>query len=90
MERKKLEGSPFRSMVASVEVGLALSNGRHVNGTHNGKVRRLVIGDREMAKNPRDSRRKDKLITGRRILIDIYKGEYEMSWKVYGKPLKEG
>ena len=43
-----------------------------------------------MAKNLRDSRRENKLITGCRILIDIYKGEYEMRGEVYGKPLHEG
>ena len=43
-----------------------------------------------MANDPRESRRENKLIIGCRILIDIYKGEYEMRGKVYGKPLKEG
>ena len=43
-----------------------------------------------MANDLRDSRRENKLITGRRIPIDIYKGEYEMRRKVNGKPLKEG
>ena len=43
-----------------------------------------------MANDPRDSRREDKLITGHHILIDIYKVEYEVRGKFYGKPLKEG
>ena len=43
-----------------------------------------------MANDPRDSRRKDKLITGHRILVDIYKGENEMRGKVYSKVLNEG
>ena len=43
-----------------------------------------------MANDPHDSRRENKLITGRHILIDIYKGEYGMREKVYGKPLKKG
>ena len=43
-----------------------------------------------MAKNPRDSRRENKFITGHYILIDIYKGEYEMRGKANGKPLEEG
>ena len=34
--------------------------------------------------------RKNKLTTGRRIIIDIYKGEYKVRRKVHGKPLKEG
>ena len=38
------------------------------------KMRRLGIGDRKMAKNPRDSRRKNELIMGRRVPINIYKG----------------
>ena len=43
-----------------------------------------------MAYDPRDSRRKDKLIMGRRILIDIYKGENEMIGKVYREVLNKG
>ena len=43
-----------------------------------------------MANDPHDSRKKDKFITGRRILIDIYKGENEMRGKVYKKVLNEG
>ena len=35
------------------------------------EVRRLAIRSRKMAYDPRDSRRKDKLIMGRRILIDF-------------------
>ena len=51
---------------------------------------RLRIGHRGMVNDPRDSKRKDKLIMGRRILIDIYKGEYEVRDKVNGKVLDEG
>ena len=43
-----------------------------------------------MANDPRNSRRENKLTMGYRILIDIYKGEYEVKGKIYGKPLKEG
>ena len=43
-----------------------------------------------MAKEPCDSRRENELITGRRILIDIYKGEYEVRRKVNRKILNEG
>ena len=43
-----------------------------------------------MANDPRDSRRKDKLITSHHILIDIYKGKNEMGWKVNSKVLSEG
>ena len=38
------------------------------------KMRRDGKGDGKMAKYPCDSRRKNDLITGRRIPIDIYKG----------------
>ena len=41
-----------------------------------------------MTKNPHDSRRENMLIMGYRILVDIYKGEYEVKGKVYGKSLK--
>ena len=43
-----------------------------------------------MANDPRDSRRENKLIMGRCILIDIYKGKYEMKGKVYSKVFNEG
>ena len=43
-----------------------------------------------MAENPHDSRRKNELITGRHIPIDIYKGEYKVKGKVNGKSLKKG
>ena len=35
-----------------------------------------------MVENLRDRRRENELIMGRRILIDIYKGEYEVRGKV--------
>ena len=43
-----------------------------------------------MAENLRDSRRKNELITGRHILINIYKEKYEVRGKIYAKPFKEG
>ena len=43
-----------------------------------------------MANDPRDSRRKNKLITGRCISIDIYERENKMKGKVYSKVLNEG
>ena len=73
-----------------LKLGLALSNGHRVNGTHHGELKRLGIGDRRMAKNSRDSRRENKLIMGHRILINIYKGKHEVRGKVYGNPLNEG
>ena len=76
---------PFRS-----KLGLTLSNRHCTDGIHNGEVRRLGIRDRRMANDPRDGRRKDKLITSCRISIDIYKGENEMRGKIYSKVLNEG
>ena len=76
---------PLRS-----KLGLAPSNRCAANGTHDKELSRLRIGDRRMANDPCDSRRENKFITGRHILIDIYKGEYEMRGKFNGKPLKEG
>ena len=43
-----------------------------------------------MVKNPHDSRRENELITGCRISIDIYEGEYEVRGKINGKSLKKG
>ena len=62
-------------------------SGRTTDGTHNKEVSKLGIGDKYMSNDPRDSKRENKLNTGHRILIDIYKGEYEMRGKVNGMPL---
>ena len=43
-----------------------------------------------MAKEPHDSKRKDELIMGRRILIDIYKGNYKVKGEVNRDILNEG
>ena len=71
------------------KLGLASSNRHRTNGTCDGEMNRLVIGDRGIANDPHDSRRKDKLITGHYILVDFYKGENEIRGKVYSKILKE-
>ena len=55
------------------KLGLAPSNGHCVYGTLDKEVCRLRIGDRRMVENPHDSQRGNKLITGRPILIDIYR-----------------
>ena len=73
-----------------LKLGLASSNGRRAQGTHEGEVNKLKIGNRGMANDPCDSIRKDKLITSHHILIDIYKGENEVGGKVYSKVLNEG
>ena len=64
------------------KLGPTPSNGRRINDTYDKEVILLRIGDRKVVNDPRDSRRKDKLIMGRYIPIDIYKGEYEMRKKV--------
>ena len=71
-------------------LGLTPPNEYRTDGTHDGEVSRIGIRDRGVANDPRDSGRKDKLITVRHILIDIYKGEYEMRGKVNSKVLNEG
>ena len=43
-----------------------------------------------MAENPRNSRRKNKLITGHCIPINIYEGEDEVREKIYSESLKKG
>ena len=48
------------------------------------------MGDKRMAENPRDSWRENEPITGHRILIDIYKGEYKMRRKINNESLKLG
>ena len=50
----------------------------YVYGTHIQEVGRLRIEDGKMAKESRDSGRKNELITSHRVLIDIYKGEYKV------------
>ena len=88
MERKKPEESLSRFVATSVEVRPSSSNGRYVYETHDREVWRLRIRDRRMAKNPRDNKRENELIISCHILIDIYKEEYEVRGKVYGKSLK--
>ena len=80
----------FGPWLLRLKLGLTPSNGHRTDGIHDCEVSRLGIRDRGVMNDPRDSRRKDKLIMGLRILIDIYKGEYEMRGKVNGKVLDEG
>ena len=42
-----------------------------------------------MAQNPRDSGRKDELITGRRIQMNIYDRQNEVKGKIYSEMLKK-
>ena len=73
-----------------LELGLTPSNKHCADGTHNGEVSRHGLRDKGAANDPRDSRTKDKLITSRRIPIDIYKGEYKVRGKVNSEVLDEG
>ena len=86
---RSLRSHRLGSWLLRSKLGLAPSNSCCVYGTHDREMWRLRIGDRHMAKNPHDSWREYELITGRRILIDIYKREYKVREKIYGKPLKE-
>ena len=72
------------------KLGLTPSNRHRVNGTHDGEVRRLGIRSRKMAYDPRDSRRKYKLITDRCIPINIHVRENKVRREVYSKVLNEG
>ena len=73
-------------MAASVEAGLTPSNRTDVDDTHGGEVGRIRNGDGKMAKDLRDSWRKDELITSRRILMDIKDKSDEVRGEVYEKP----
>ena len=73
-----------------LKLGLTPSNRRHADGTHDDEMSKLRIRNRGLANDPRDSRRKDKLIMGCRFSIDINERENEVRRKVYGKILNEG
>ena len=51
---------------------------------------RLWIGDRKTEENLHDSRKKNELITGHRIPIDIYKGDDEVRGKINSESPKKG
>ena len=54
-----------------MKLSLIPLNRTGVDGTHGGIIRGIRNMDGKMAKDPRDSRRKDELITCHRILINI-------------------
>ena len=56
-------------------------------GTNNMEVVENGKRDKKRAWNPRDSRREDELITGRRIPKNIYDGKNKMRRKIYSKML---
>ena len=67
----------FSPWLLQPKLGFTSSNRHRSNGTYDGEMRRLGIRNRGVANDLPDSRKENKLITGCRILIDIYKGEYE-------------
>ena len=73
-----------------LKLGLTLSNKTDVDGTHCGEVGRIRNSDRKMAKDPRDSRRKNELISGCYILIKIKDRNDEVRGEVNGKILNKG
>ena len=79
----------LHSWLLRSKLGLAPPNRFSADGTHNGEIRRIRNGDEEMAKVPCDSWRKDELITGHRILIDIDDKCDEVKGKVYREVLKK-
>ena len=72
------------------KLGLTPSNRHRTNGTHDDEVRRLGIRSRKIVYDPHDSRRKYKLITNRRIPINIHVRENKVRRKVYSKVINEG
>ena len=73
-----------------LKLGLASSNRRCADGTNDGEMSRLKIRNRGVVNDSRDSRRKDKLIMGRCVSINIYEREKEVRREVNGKILNEG
>ena len=78
----RLHMRPLRS-----KLSLASSNRTSVDDTHGGIVRRIKNRDGKMAKDPHDSWRKNELITGRCILININDRSDKMRGEVNGKIL---
>ena len=66
-----------------LKLGLAPPNRSCTNDTHDRVERRIKNRDRRIGQDPHDSQRKNKLITGRRILIDTYDKDNEMGREVY-------
>jgi len=70
-----------------LKLGLAPLNRSSADGTHNGVIRRIKNGDGKLAKDLRDSQRKNELIMDRRIPIDINERSDKMRGEVNGKIL---
>ena len=61
----------FHTWLVQSKLSLTPPNKTGVDDTRGGVVRRNRNGNGKVAKDPRDNRRKDELIMGRRIVIDI-------------------
>ena len=77
----------LRPWLLRKKLGLAPPNRSCTDSTYNGEVGRIRNRDRKMAKNSHDSRRKNELIMGRRILININDGSDEVNGEVNRKIL---
>ena len=71
------------------KLGLAPPNRTGIYGTHGSVVWRAMNGDGKMANDPRDTWRKNELITGCRILIDIKDRSDKVKGEVNRKILEE-
>ena len=78
-----------RILLSQPKLRLTTFYGSGVYGTHEGEGVGRGNRDGKMAYNIRDSRRKDELITGCRILKNIYQRQNEMGGEVNGKMLKK-
>ena len=72
-----------------LKLSLTPSDRTSVDGTHGSEDRRERNRNGEVLKDPRDSRRKDELITSSGILIDINNRCDEMRGKINGKILHQ-
>ena len=87
MNSKSCKTSSLHTWLLWLKLGLTPLNRTNVNGIHGGEVGRIRNGDGKMAKDSRDSRRKNELITGRYILIDIKDRSDEVRGEVNSKIL---
>ena len=72
-------------MPLQLKLGLAPLDKTSTYGTHDDKKRKERNGNVKVLKDPRDGRRKDKLITSGGILIHIYDRIYDRSDEVKEK-----
>ena len=78
------------SWLLQSKLGFTPPNSTNADGSYDGEKRRERNRNGEVLKDPRDSRRKDKLITGSGILIHIYNRCDEVRGKVNKKILCQG